>query len=240
MPNIVKATYQDFSVSFTEDGWFNATAVAERFGKRVNDFLSLPTTKEYIAALNLEADENTRKSGISNAWESRIWFKAKRGKNGGTWLHPDLSVQFGRWLDVRFAIWCDRQIKALLSGTHQHYDWKRLRHEATSSYKVMNAVLQLQRQMQGKPIAPHHFSNEARLINWALTGEFKGVDREHLSAGDLDVLAKLEERNTVLMGCGLNYAERKKALEQFAADWRTACAGLGKQLPGNDSVRRLR
>lgn len=34
MPNIVKATYQDFSVSFTEDGWFNATAVAERFKKR--------------------------------------------------------------------------------------------------------------------------------------------------------------------------------------------------------------
>ena len=84
----------------------------------------------------------------------------------------------------------------------------------------MNAVLQLQRQMQGKPVAPHHFSNEARLINWALTGEFKKVDRESLSTGELNMLAQLEERNTVLMGCGLEYEDRKKALERFALDWR--------------------
>lgn len=250
MPNIVKAIYQDFSVFFTEDGWLNATRIAEQYGKRVDHYLANAETREYIAALNFDANENTRdsgylkigKSGISPHLKARetAYIKTKRGKNGGTWLHPELAVHFGRWLDVRFAIWCDRNIRALLSGTHQHYDWKRLRHEATSSYKVMNAVLQLQRQMQGKPVAPHHFSNEARLINWALTGEFKGVDREQLSAGDLDVLAKLEERNTVLMGCGLNYAERKKALERFAADWRTACADLGEQLPGNDNVRRLR
>jgi len=236
MPNIIKATYQNFSFSFDEGGWLNATEAAEHYGKRVSHFLDLDSTKEYLQVL----DEITGVAGIQNAGKTGILFKTRRGRNGGTWFHPDLHVNFGRWLDVRFAIWSDRQTKAILAGTHQHYDWKRLRHEATSSYKVMNAVLQLQRQMQGKPIAPHHFSNEARLINWALTGEFKGVDREQLSAGDLDLLANLEERNTVLMGCGLNYAERKKALEQFAADWRTACAGLGKQLPGNDNVQRLR
>ena len=146
--------------------------------------------------------------------------KSKRGKNGGTWLHPKLAIAFARWLSPDFAAWCDIQLDAILRGTHQHYDWKKLRHEATSSYKVMNAVLQLQRQMQGKPISPHNFSNEARLINWALTGAFRGIDREALSTVELDMLAKLEERNTVLIGCGLSYEERKKALERFTADWR--------------------
>lgn len=209
MSELVKADYQDFDITFTEDGWFNATKAADKFGKRVDHWLENQETKDYVSALC--EISNTRKEG---------YLKTRRGKNGGTWLHPDLAVVFARWIDIRFSIWCDQQIKNILSGAHTHYDWKRLRHEATSSYKVMNAVLQLQRQMQGKPVAPHHFSNEARLINWALTGEFKGLDRELLTAGELDMLAKLEERNTVLMGCGLDYEERKKALERFAADWR--------------------
>lgn len=216
MAELVKATYRDLSVNFTEDAWFNATAVAERFGKRANDFLSLPTTKEYIDALDSDAGLNTGKSGI--------WVKTKRGKNGGTWLHPDLAVQFARWIDVRFAIWCDRQIRDILTGSHPHYDWKRLRHEATSSYKVMGQILQMTRQRLGKTCAPHHFSNEARLINWALTGKFGKLDRESLSPGDLDLLAKLESLDSVLLGCGAPYADRKTELERFTSEQRIAHA----------------
>lgn len=216
MSGLVQADYHGITVAFTEEAWFNATAVAEKFGKRANDFLSLPTTKEYLAALDSEAIQNTGKSGI--------WFRAKRGKSGGTWLHPDLAVQFARWLDVRFSIWCDRQIREILTGAHPHYDWKRLRHEATASYKVMAQILQMTRLRLGKTSAPHHFSNEARLINWALTGTFGKVDREGLSAGDLDLLAKLENLDSVLLGCGMSYEDRKKELEKFANEQRAAHA----------------
>lgn len=222
MSELVRTDYNGIVVSFTEDAWFNATEVAERFGKRANDFLSLPATKEYIAALDSDAVLNTRKSGISIAVEPRSWVKAKRGKNGGTWLHPDLAVQFARWIDVRFAIWCDRQIRGILTGAHPHYDWKRMRHEATASYKVMGQILQMTRQRLGKTCAPHHYSNEARLINWALTGAFGKVDRDALSVGDLDLLAKLETLDSVLIGCGQSYEDRKGELERFAADQRTA------------------
>lgn len=214
MSGIVQADYHGIAVAFTEEAWFNATAVAEKFGKRANDFISLPTTKEYIVALDSEAIQNTGKSGI--------WFLAKRGKNGGTWLHPDLAVQFARWLDVRFSIWCDRQIREILTGAHPHYDWKRLRHEATASYKVMAQILQMTRLRLGKTSAPHHFSNEARLINWALTGTFGKVDREGLCAGDLDLLAKLENLDSVLLGCGICYEDRKMELEKFANEQRAA------------------
>lgn len=31
-------------------------------------------------------------------------------------MHPKLGVAFARWLDLRFAVWCDLHIDALLRG----------------------------------------------------------------------------------------------------------------------------
>jgi hypothetical protein len=222
MSNLVTADYQGNVVAFTDDGWFHATAVAERFEKkRVNDFLVLPSTIEYVAALDDAEIANTGKSGI--------WVKAKRGHNGGTWLHPDLAVSFARWLDTRFAIWCDRQIRSILSGAHPHNDWKRLRHEAASSYKVMTHVLQLTRKNQGKTSAAHHYINEAKLINGVLTGEFKGLNRDKLPEERLGLLAALEAYNTVQIAFGKDYAARKELLFTFAVEWRQSHA---PKLPG--------
>lgn len=36
--------------------------------------------------------------------------QATKGRNGVTYLHPKLAVFFARWLDVRFAVWCDLMI----------------------------------------------------------------------------------------------------------------------------------
>lgn len=206
---LVVSNYQGLEVSFSEEGWFNATVAAEKFGKRPIDWIRLDETQTYLKALA---------SGLGIS-EPKSLIRARR--NSGTWLHPKLAVRFAQWLDVNFAVWCDLQIDALLRGKHPIYDWKRVRHEASSSYRVMSAVLQMQRQVQGKPTEPHHYVNEARLVNRALTGEFKSLDREALSFAELDLLAKLEERNTVLLGCGLSKDERKLALERFASEWRS-------------------
>ena len=211
----IAACYNGIEIRFDEQAWFNATKAAERFGKRVDHYLANADTKDYIAVLL----ENTSVDGLLNPRKVGDLVKSRRGRNGGTWMHPDLAVHFARWLDVRFSIWCDRQIRSILSGSHPHYDWKRMRHEATSSFKVMNAVLQLVRQNQDKPTARHHFSNEARLVNWALTGTFQALDREGLTYDELDLLACLEERNTVLLGLGIDYGTRKIALQRFASEW---------------------
>lgn len=216
MADLVKATYHDLSVSFTEAAWFNATAVAERFGKSPVEWLRLPSTKEYVEALE------RRYGKIPYVKSSR----ARADRGGGTWLHPKLAIRFAQWLDIDFAVWCDEQIEGLLKGTHQHYDWKKLRHEAIASYKVMGQILQMTRQRLGKTCAPHHFSNEARLINWALTGEFGKLDREGLSPGDLDLLAKLENLDSVLLGCNATYEDRKTELERFASEQRANHAPL--------------
>ena len=207
---ILTLTYDNsLTASFTADGWFNATAAAERFGKRVDHWLANAETKEYIALL---CEENTRKVGD--------FIRVKRGRTGGTWLHPELAVVFARWLDLRFAIWCDRQIRALISGDGSAYDWRKARSAAASSFKVMNDILKLSRENSGKSTSPYHYANEARLVNWALLGEFKGVDREALASAELTLLAELEERNAVLLARGMEYANRKRELNQFATAWR--------------------
>lgn len=215
MTNLVKAEYHNMAVTFTEEAWFNATEVAEKHGKRVADWLENGETQSYIAAL----------AEILNVPNLAL-LRTKRGRNGGTWMHPRLAVPFARWLDVRFGVWCDDQIYKILTGKHPHYDWKKLRHEATASYKVMGQILQMTRQRLGKTCSTHHFSTEARLVNWALTGEFGKVDRDGLNAGELDLLAKLENMNTVLIGCTESYEERKAELERFASEQRSGLTPL--------------
>jgi hypothetical protein len=211
MTKIVSINYQGFANRFTDDGWFNATIAAEKFGKRPVDWLVLPTTKEYIAALL----EDFKSEKIS------LLVKTKRSLHGGTWLHPKLAVRFAQWLDIRFAIWCDNQIDSIIRGSIPYFDKIRLRHEAASSFKVMNAVLLTCREEQGKSTEAHHYINEARLINHVLIGEFRRIDRDSLQENELYLLAKLEVKNTVLIGRGLNYEERKKILEQYCSDFRS-------------------
>ncbi|MCP5197020.1 MAG: KilA-N domain-containing protein [Gammaproteobacteria bacterium] len=208
--------YQGLTVSFNEDGWINATAAAAHHGKRPVDWLALDSTQEYLATL----------CEISNCEKSSL-LKTKAGRHhGGTWLHPRLAVLFARWLDARFAIWCDVQIEGLLARRHPHFDWKRQRHGASASFKVMNDALKLVRDEQGKATASHHYINEARLINGVLSGQFSALDRDRLSDADLSLLAHLEVRNSVLIGRGLPYQERKLILKQYAIDFRPSLPTL--------------
>ena len=198
MAKILKAEFNGSPMQFNDDGWFNATAAAERFNKDLSNWVRSVDAVSYIDAL--KSVENTD------------YVVTKKGRNGGTWLHPDLAVVFARWLDVRFAVWCDQQIKAIIYGTPEQTDWKWVRHEAAATYKVMSSMLDMKRQLEGKKAMPHHYANEAKLVNWALTGEFKSVDRDGLAENDLDLLAKLEEFNTLLIGQGFDRDTRKERL----------------------------
>ncbi|PSJ79956.1 hypothetical protein C7N83_09155 [Neisseria iguanae] len=42
--------------------------------------------------------------------------KGAPATGGGTWLHPKLAIDFARWLNPHFAVWCDEQIEKILSG----------------------------------------------------------------------------------------------------------------------------
>lgn len=205
MSKLIKADFNHSLITFNDDGWFNATEVASKYSKRTVDWLSLESTKQYIKDLceHLKCEESSL-------------LKAKKGNNGGTWLHPKLAIRFAQWLDGKFAIWCDEQIDNIIHGKQSDIDWNMLRHASKSTNKVANEILQMVRLEQGKETQAHHYANEAKLVNWALTGEFKHINRDELPLPELNLLASLENRNSVLLGRGVDRETRKELLSSMA------------------------
>lgn len=210
-PAFITLTYNGHPITYQDDGWFNATEAAAKFGKEPHDWLRLPDTDNYIAALCRQL--TSEKISLLKV------IRGGRSRPDGTWLHPKLAVPFARWLDDDFAVWCDLQIDALIRGD---IDWKRLRHSAAASYKVMGQMLHDVRLLEGKESQTHHYMNEAKLVNWALSGKFCGLDRDAMNDEELDLLAHLEIRNTLLIAQGIEYAKRKVQLEQQAQAWKVA------------------
>lgn len=242
MPKTLALAYDDQTIQFREDGWFNATQAAAQFDKEPTNWLYQRDTVEYVIVLAEHLQKSDSDSlqelnkikdldGSSAASRAKLLRLIKETKlittragapetGGGTWMHPKLAVAFARWLDTRFAVWCDTQIETIIHGTPEQTDWRRLRHEAASSYKVMSDVLYEARTDDGKDTKPYHYANEAKLVNWALTGAYKPVDRSRLDTDDLDLLAKLEARNTVLLARGANRELRKELLSILASRHR--------------------
>lgn len=203
--------YEGHAITYQQDGWFNATEAAAPFGKRPGDWQKLPSTDNYIGALCRQL----RREKISLLKVIR----GGRNRPDGTWFHPKLAVAFARWLDEDFAVWCDLQIDALIRGNQ---DWKIQRHAAAASYKVMTMALKETRAEAGKGCSTHHYSNEARLVNFALAGKFEGLNRDAMPVDQLDLLAQLEVRNTLLLAKGVEYEKRKADLLEQAKVWKVA------------------
>ena len=117
MTQVQTFNFGNIAVSFREDGYLNATAIAEQYDKRVGNYLRNERTQEYITALTERLfNPETRNRATA---ENQLVIIKKGGndkKSQGTWLHPKLAVDFARWLDPKFAVWCDEQIEALLNG----------------------------------------------------------------------------------------------------------------------------
>ena len=110
--NIQSFNYDNISVSFRNDGYLHATQIAKHFGKLPKDYLKTEQTREYIAAL---ADNCVRRKILTD--KNQLVIIKQGGMEQGTWLHPKLAIHFARWLDPRFAVWCDEQIEQIISGS---------------------------------------------------------------------------------------------------------------------------
>ncbi|SDU39798.1 KilA-N domain-containing protein [Geopseudomonas guangdongensis] len=102
---IITREYNGNVFTFREDGYFNMTDAAKKFGKRLDNFMVSPETKDYVEALSQTLD--SRDCQVVQAFRG--------GRTPGTWGHPKLAVFFARWLDVKFAVFCDMVIDDILN-----------------------------------------------------------------------------------------------------------------------------
>lgn len=82
----------------TKDSFFNATKLLSQWNefsgqkKQMAHFLENKSTDEFIKAIEDEENVKERNSVIIKS----------RGKNGGTWMHPYLFIDFAMWINPRF------------------------------------------------------------------------------------------------------------------------------------------
>jgi len=103
------------------DGYINATAMCQACGKQLAHYLENQTTKAFLEALS----ENIG-IPILNLVE------VKRGRNGGTWVHPQIAINLGQWCSPQFAVLVSKWI----------YEWMR---EVKSPAAVVSVPSQRER-----------------------------------------------------------------------------------------------
>lgn len=88
----------------------NASEMAKPFGKLAKDWLRQKSTKDFLDALS-----SVRRIPLTEL------IKVIQGGNPkmqGTWMHEDVALEFARWLNPRFSIWCNDTIKMLLKRAY--------------------------------------------------------------------------------------------------------------------------
>lgn len=217
MRKIVTHSYSDISISFDDAGWMNASHAGGCFQKDPGEWLGLELTQQYVSGL-------VKKRGV--VLESLVLTRRGNARVRGLWLHPKLAGRFARWLSIDFEIWFEDQMEALVSK--DVVTMEAARRQAAMSYRSLCEALVITHQAIGKETKPHHYMNEARLINEILTGVFQGRDRSQLTLAELELVTLLENRDVLLLGQGKDYANRKAALAQYLGQ---LCTG-GYQLSG--------
>ena len=90
----------------------NATEMASVFNKKVNEFMSNETTKNFIS----ECLKSGNSRFISVEKEEDLYVSRQKS---GTWMHRILALKFAAWLNPAFELWVYATIDELLFGSYK-------------------------------------------------------------------------------------------------------------------------
>lgn len=110
---VTERQYNGMSFKFREDGYFNMTHAAKQFGKQLQHFWNASETEAYKDALALAVSSTSKLDDLKIV---EVIHGNRYIADRGTWAHPKLAVFFARWLDVKFAVFCDMVIDDLMHG----------------------------------------------------------------------------------------------------------------------------
>lgn len=181
----------------TKTSFFNANDLLEMYNKReksskaIDAYFRNDSTKRYVEALMQQEDLNTVNSG---ELENPI-ISTKRGKNGGTWMHPYLFIDFAMWLSPEFKV---KVVKWVYDNLIS------LRIESGDGFKQVNQAL-----FEVKPNrTPFEYANEAKMINKIVFGSPEKDQRNSATEDQLALLKSLQKADKQLILDGVDYYDR--------------------------------
>ena len=189
----------------SKTGMFNANDLIEAYNfetksnKRVQHYLDNDSSKDLMNEILIDI-HNSREVG-----ELDLVIKTKRGKNGGTWTHPYLMVDFGMWLSTKYKL---TVIKWFYDNLIQ------FRIDCGNGFKDVNKAL-----VEAYPTSAHFkYSNEANMINKLVFGNTDKGQRNSATETQLRLLEQLQKADVTLITDGLDYYDRYdklKSLKRF-------------------------
>lgn len=193
---------QDSSTSF-----YNANDLLELHNtktgesRRLQDYLVTQSTKATISAIL----SDIQNSGKTRDFEIGV-MQTKRGKNGGTWIHPFLMIDFAMWLSAEFKItvirWFYDNVVAF-------------RNDCGDGFKEVTDAL-----LEAKPSsAPFVYSNEANMLNKLVFGESGKGLRNNATEKQLSLLKAMQKADASLIKSGLDYYDRYEKLKELKQNY---------------------
>lgn len=181
-------------VQRTKDGFFNATELLKQWNKfynsdkRIQSYFENTSTASFINALISEEKLNSKKS----------CYLTTRGKNGGTWMHPLLFIDFAMWLNPAFKV---KVLKFVYDKMIQY------RNDAGDAYRELGSAVN---RIVPKDFMPKAMKKIGEALNWII---FNSHERElrnkHGNEAKMRELYEFEHKISSLVNEGFitNYTD---------------------------------
>ncbi len=228
LTDMLKAKDGDFFIS----DWLRNRNTVEYLGIWESVYNSNFNYGEF-AIIKSQAGLNSYKLSVKEWVEktNAIGLKAKAGRYGGTYAHPDIAFEFGMWISPQFKIYLIREFKRLKEEENNRLklEWDLQRTLTKVNYQIHTDAIKenLIPQEISKKQMSLVYATEADLLNVALFGKTakdwraeapnkKGNIRDYATLEQLVVLSNMESINTLLIRQGLSQKERLLQLNKVA------------------------
>mgnify|MGYP001001145028 FL=1 len=176
-----------------------------------------------------------------------IGIVSKSGRNGGTFAHQDIALEFASWISIEFKLYVIKEFQRLKEDENSRLklEWNLQRTLAKINYHIHTDAIKesLIPKEVSKKQAALIYADEADLLNTALFGltakEWRernsgksGNIRDYAGLEQLVVLSNLESINALLIKQGLPQSDRLIQLN------KTAIAQM-KTLVENRAIKKL-
>ena len=176
-----------------------------------------------------------------------IGIVSKSGRNGGTFAHQDIALEFASWISIEFKLYVIKEFQRLKEDENSRLklEWSLQRTLAKINYHIHTDAIKesLIPKEVSKKQAALIYADEADLLNTALFGltakewrernpKLSGNIRDYAGLEQLVVLSNLESINALLIKQGLPQSERLIQLN------KTAIAQM-KTLVENRAIKKL-
>lgn len=189
-------------VQRTKDGFFNATELLKQWNvsnnskKELKHYFENQSANELINTIVERENLNSRKSA----------YLSSRGKNGGTWMHPILFIDFAMWINPSFKY---DVIKFVYD------EMIKFRNLAGDAYPSMCRAV---RSIMPEPIFREKVKDLARSLNIIVYGRHESEMRNKIGdESKIREMYELEKQIAQWINIGLvgNYKQLKVALNKL-------------------------